>query len=166
MEFSIGDQIIHPAYGVGQIVDMEDLELVEGFEHYYVIEILDQGVTVRIPIRKMEDLGVRPVMSKAKLAQILETLSSMPRQLSEDFKTRQARVQEKLKTGRPLKIAEVVRDLSWRKRQAHLTKADANLLAQGQALLVTEMALVNNTEPNEAQETIDAALDVQFTVPT
>ncbi len=166
MKFSVGDQIIHPAYGAGKIIGTEDLEIIEGFEHYYVITILDQGVTVRIPIRKMEDLGVRPVMSQAKLAQILETLSSMPRQLSEDFKTRQARIQEKLKTGRPSKIAEVVRDLTWRKREAHLTKADANLLAQGQAFLVTEMALVTNTEPAEAEETINDALNSYVAAPT
>ena len=160
MDFTVGDRIMHPTYGVGQITDVEELALIEGFERYYKINILAQSVVVRIPVRKMKDLGVRHVMSEAKMARALEILRATPGRLSEDFKQRQARIQEKLNTGRPSKIAEVIRDLSWRKYDAHLTKADANLLAQGQDLLATEIAVVMETEITEARETINAALRV------
>lgn len=160
MQFSVGDRVIHPTYGAGQITDTEDLELIEGFEHYYVIDILAQNVIVRVPMRKMQDLGVRPIMTEAKMAHMLETLRATPSQLSTDFKERRTRIQEKLNTGRPLKIAEVVRDLTWHKRETHLTKADSDLLAHGQTLLATEVALVTDTEVAQARETIDSALAV------
>ncbi len=35
MEFSVGDTVVHPGHGCGQIVGPERLDLVEGFERYY-----------------------------------------------------------------------------------------------------------------------------------
>ena len=154
MEFSIGDQIVHPKHGAGQITGQKHLKIVEGFENYYVIEVGEKGLVVHIPIRKMEELGVRPIMARSKLSRVMDTLRSAPHRLSENFKTRQARVKEKLKTGRPLEIAEVVRDLTWRKHRASLSAADARLLDQGLDLLSTEIALVTNRRPFDAHKTI------------
>jgi CarD family transcriptional regulator len=158
MEFSVGDKVVHPRHGFGQITGLERLDLVEGFEHYYVIEVPDQGLTLHVPVRKMEDLGVRPVMSRAKLSRVLETLRGRPCQLSEGYKQRQDRVRERLETGGPLRIAEVVRDLTWHERRAYLTKADSELLARGRDFLAAEIAVVTNTELIEAKQTIDTAL--------
>ncbi len=158
MEFSVGDKVVHPRHGFGQIIRLESLDLVEGFERYYVIEVPDQGLTLHVPVRKMEELGVRPVMSRAKLSRVLETLRGRPHQLSEGYKQRQDRVRERLETGGPLRIAEVVRDLTWHERRAYLTKADSELLARGRDFLAAEIAVVTNTEIVEAKQTIDTAL--------
>lgn len=158
MEFSIGDQVAHPKHGAGQITDIEQLELVDGFKRYYVIEVGDKGLTLRIPIRKSEELGVRPVISSSRLDRVLETLRSAPQRLPASYQIRQTRLQAKLKTGRPLKIAELVRDLTWRKRQAKLSITDMRLLKRGRELLALEIALVTNRELFEAHNIIDTAL--------
>jgi CarD family transcriptional regulator len=158
MDFSIGDKVVHPRHGFGQITGLERLDLVEGFERYYVIKIPDRGLTVHLPVRKTEELGVRPVMSPAKLARALDTLRGRPRPLSEDHKERQARIREKLETGSPLRIAETLRDLSWRERRARLTEADAELLSRGREFLAAEIALVTDAKVADAKQTIDTAL--------
>jgi CarD family transcriptional regulator len=158
MELSVGDKVVYPRHGVGRITAMESLDLVEGFERYYVIEIPDKGLTVRVPVRKMEELGLRPVMSRVKLARVMKALRDTPHLLSEDYKKRQAGVRERLETGAPMRIAEVVRDLTWHERRAHLTRADSDLLARGREVLSAEMALVTGTEVAYAKQMIDAAL--------
>jgi CarD family transcriptional regulator len=107
----------------------------------------------------MEDLGLRPVMSPETLGQMLGLLASEPHTLADDYKIRQARIQEKLKTGLPISLAEVVRDLAWRKHADRLTKAEAAMLAEAQEQLATEMALVNGVEIAEAKAEITALLD-------
>ncbi len=159
MKLSVGDQVVHPKHGAGQITGIEQLELVEGFEHYYVIEIGDNGLVVRVPIRSMEEIGVRPVMSPSRLDRVLDTLHSAPHRLSTNFKTRQARIKEKLKSNRPVKIAEVIRDLAWRKQESHLSPTDARLLNHGQEMLATEIALVTDAELSEARQMIRTALN-------
>lgn len=158
MDFSIGDQVVHPKHGAGKITGEEQLQLVEGFENYYVIEIGDKGLVVRVPMRKMEDLGVRPIMAQSKLNRVMDTLRDTPYRLSTNFKSRQTRAKEKIQTGLPLKIAEVVRDYSWRKHRKSLSAADAQLLNRGLTLLSTEIALVMNKDPFDAQKTISKTL--------
>lgn len=158
MQFSVGDKLMHPQYGPGEITAMENRELMEGFKHYYVIELIMDGSTLYVPMRKMDELGMRPVMSRVKLAQVLATLRSMPRRLSKDFKERQGRIREKLASARPIKLAEAVRDLTGRRRRSRLTKVDKALLNRGRELLAAEMAMVTGTDILYAHETIDAAL--------
>lgn len=158
MQFSVGDKVMHPHYGPGQIIDAEHRELVDGFEHYYVIELLIDGSTLFTPMRKMEELGVRPVMSQAKLASVLTTLRQVPQRLSRDFKVRQERIRQKLAAARPIKVAEAVRDLTGRRRRSYLTEVDKRLLKQGRELLATEMAAVNGIDVIYAHQTIDRAL--------
>jgi CarD family transcriptional regulator len=158
MAFAVGDKIVHPGIGAGQIVGTKHQEFVEGFERYYVIEIPARESTVYIPVRKMDDLGVRPIISQAEADHVFDTLSADARELPKDFKERQAQVHDKLGSGCPIQIAEAVRDLAWRKHIAHLTKTDKNLLRQGRALLAGELALVMDDSLDDVNEVIDGAL--------
>ena len=129
-----------------------------GFKHYYVIKVLDTGATAYVPIRKTKELGMQPVMSLNKLAQVLFALNNVPCELSNKYKTRQERIREKRRTGRPIPVAETVRNLTWRKARKRLSQGDSDLLKQGQEFLASEMALATDTQISEAQETIDIAL--------
>ena len=160
MDFSVGDKVMHPKVGAGQITGVEHRELVQGFEHYYVIKLLSQNSTLYTPISKMNDLGVRLVMSHNKFRRVVDTLRSTPSLLSKNFKKRQGRVREKIDTGLPIKLAEVVRDLTYLKEHRRLTKVDQDLLSKGRELLATEMALATDTDMVEIHETIDAALSI------
>jgi CarD family transcriptional regulator len=139
-------------------MDVEHRELVEGFEHYFVVELLADGSTLYIPMCMMDALGMRPVMSQARLARVLETLRGVPHQLSKDFRKRQERIRTKLATARPVKVAEVVRDLTFRRKQKHLTKVDKRLLNRGRELLAAEMAAATDTKILDAHGTISTAL--------
>jgi CarD family transcriptional regulator len=160
MQFSVGDKVIHPRFGAGKITGETHRELVDGFEHYFVIDVVRTGATAYVPMRKMDELGVRRVMSRTKLALVLSILRSTPCALSSDYKQRQAVIQEKLRTCRPAPVAEVVRDLTWHKKRKHLTQKDEALLNRGRELLVSEMALATDTQIPDAQETIDTVLRV------
>lgn len=158
MQFSIGDKVVHPMHGAGRITGVEHQELVEGFRHYYVVEIAGKGLTVFVPMRKADALGIRPAMCPAELTRVLDTLGSTPQELPGDHRQRQKGILEKLKTGCPIQVAEAVRDLTWHKQRDHLTRADSQLLNRGRDLLAAEMALVADTAVDDANGVIDAAL--------
>ena len=61
----------------------------------------------------------------------------------------------KLATARPIKLAEVVRDLTGRRRQSYLTKVDKDLLSRGRELLAAEIAAVTETQVFDAHATIN-----------
>jgi CarD family transcriptional regulator len=162
MGFSVGDKVMHPSFGAGQITGEEHRELVDGFKHYYVIKVVGTTATAYVPIRKMDELGVRPVMSSTVLIHVLGTLQSVPSTLSNEYKKRQEGVQEKLGTGLPVPMAEAVRDLTWHRKRKHLTQGDEALLKRGRERLATEMALATDGDVVEAHELIDGTLRTAF----
>ncbi|MBC8447042.1 MAG: hypothetical protein H8D78_04760 [Chloroflexi bacterium] len=158
MKFSVGDKVMYLQRGAGTITGIEHEELVDGFEHYYVIEIESQRLTLRVPTRMAEELGVRRVMPQAKLDEVWATLKRRPRRLADDFKARQEQIREKLRSGNPVKVAQAARDLTWREQQTYLTKADGELLAQGLELLIAEIAAVMDKAMAEVESMVNAAL--------
>jgi CarD family transcriptional regulator len=160
MQFAVGDLVVHPDYGAGEIVGSERQGTLEDFETSYVIHIAQQGLTLYVPRHRMDELGVRPVMSQAKLAHVLETLRSQPLRLPDDYKERQKQIEEQLKTGRTLPITKAVRDLTWHEQRAHLTKKDSDLLQRGREFLTNEMALATGQDIEAVEETMDVALAI------
>lgn len=160
MQFSVGDKIVHPHHGPGWITGAERRELLDGRKLYYEIEIPVQQLSVYLPRETMEDLGVRPAMSRARLPRVLARLKAEPRSLPEDFKERQEEVWEQLRTGRAMQLAEVVRDLTWHEKRDHLTKKDAEYLTQAKTRLAAEIALVSGTEVSDMEKTIEDTVTV------
>lgn len=158
MQFSVNDKVIHPAHGAGRITSIEQKGLVGDSSSYYVIEIPAQRLTLRVPSQRMEQSGIRPAIAPGKLPGVLARLGSQADLLPDNAAARQEGMGEKLGTGRALQLAEVVRDLTWHRRRAHLTKKDTDLLNRGRALLAAEMALSSDMELGEATRAIDAAL--------
>jgi CarD family transcriptional regulator len=158
MEFSVGDKVVHPYHGPGRITSEEYKEFLDGKKTYYVIEIPVSELTVYVPRRKVDQVGMRAAMSRAKLASVLEKLASQPRSLPKDYKERQEQVWEKLKTGHVMQTAEVVRDLVWHKHREHLTKKDMDLLAQGTERLAAEMALVLGVDMTDMEKQIESTV--------
>ena len=159
MQFEVSDKVVHPKHGAGQIVDVEQLDLMAGFTYYYVITFNGQGLTVRVPVRKAGEIGVRPIMSDAKLATVLNTLRSLPAELPDDYKARQSQIRERMRSGKPLQLAEAVRDLFWHRELAYLTKVDSELMSKAREVLAQEMAYATNSEVAEINARIDAALE-------
>ncbi|MFN2291949.1 MAG: CarD family transcriptional regulator [Anaerolineae bacterium] len=159
MQFSVGDNVVHPNYGPGRIASVTQWEVKEEARAYYVIEIPGQALTVYVPALKADEVGVRPAMSQSRLEQVMRTLRSKPRRLPDDYKERQEQVNAEIKTGHVLELAKVVRDLTWHRERAHLTKIDADLLKEGWDLLAAEMALVSGVDISDSSRLIGSTVD-------
>jgi RNA polymerase-interacting CarD/CdnL/TRCF family regulator len=97
-------------------------------------------------------------MSQSRLARLLSMLRGRPRLLPEDYKTRQEQIYAQLETGRVMQLARVVRDLTWHRERAHLTKTDSDYLKQGRDLLAAEMALVSGDAVSDTRKLIEATM--------
>ncbi len=158
MQFSVGDRVVHPHHGPGWITGVERREFLDGKKLYYEIEIPVKDLTVYLPKRAMKEVGVRLAISHARLPRVLARLRSQPHHLPEDYKERQEKVWERLRTGRVMQVAEVVRDLTWHEKRDHLTRKDTEYLAQGKRRLAAEMALVSGAEVSDMERTIEDTL--------
>ena len=158
MQFSVGDKVVHPHYGPGSVTSVEQREFLDGTKRYYVIEIPGQGMTLYLPVGRADEMGIRMAMSQSRFSRVLSMLGSRPRSLPDDYRERQEQIDAQLKTGRVMQLARVVRDLTWHRQRAHLTKKDGDYLKQGRDLLAAEMALVSGKDISEASDLIEATM--------
>ena len=157
--FKIGDKVVHPYHGAGRVVDIEEKKFLEGCGRYYIIDLVACDGIVMVPTDKVQKIGLRRVSGTRDISRAMATLTSTPDMLSSDYRERQARAEEKLKTGDLIEVTEVVRNLSWRNHQKGLTMADNKLYRRAQTFLASELALAKGIELKEAKEQLETALD-------
>jgi len=111
LTFEIGERVVHPQHGVGQIIHLEDREFDRGHSRrYYEIDI-PGGSTVWVPVDRSNS-GLRRLASKGDLVECREILRAHPRPLTDDGRMRQSELAAHLRQGTIIAQCEVVRDLS------------------------------------------------------
>lgn len=111
LTFKIGERVVHPQHGVGDIVKLEDREFERGKVHRYYEISIPGGSTVWVPV-DLSDSGLRRLANKSALAHCREILASKPMPVTEDGRVRQSELVARLKQGTIAVQCEVVRDLS------------------------------------------------------
>jgi len=156
--FEIGDKVVHPQHGVGDIVRLEAREFERGdIRRYYEISI-PGGSTVWVPV-DLSNSGLRRLASKSELAHCREILKSHPSPLTEDGRVRQSVLVEHLKQGTIAAQCEVVRDLSAFVAHKPSYGTITAFLEAMLRVLCQEWALVEQITTSEAMFEISSLLE-------
>ncbi len=159
--FEKGEAVVHPTRGVGTVVDIEERRWQGDKSLYYKIELLgrEPDVSIRIPIEKAEGLGVRRAISASEVKQIWDVLRSDPESLPSNHKTRYKVLKDKLHAGDVLKVAEILRDLTWRREDKdHLTTRVKRVYEEGLMFLAGEIAAAQDIPLSEAMAQVRSKL--------
>lgn len=153
MQLKQGDAVMHPARGAGTIVEIEERSWQGATTSYFVIEMLDQPrSTVRVPVARAGDLGLRPTLQGSQLSAMWQVLESDCESLPDDHRDRSELLSEKFTDGDALRIAEVVRDLAgWQVENGRLTTACEQLLRRGLKFLAMEVAASGGIDLDRAE---------------
>jgi CarD family transcriptional regulator len=151
--FGENETIVHPRHGVGRISGVEQHEVHGRTARYVTIAFGRSMLTLRIPEEKIESSGVRLVSSEPAMRSALDVLQEPATSFSGHWSKRQVQLQEKLNSGDPRCLAELIRDLS---RQKSLP--DGRVRREAILRLAEELAVVNGVELAAAQESIVARL--------
>jgi RNA polymerase-interacting CarD/CdnL/TRCF family regulator len=156
--FEIGDKVVHPQYGVGEIVKLEDREFERGdIRGYYEIHI-PGGSTVWVPV-DLPNSGLRRLAKKSELARCREILRASPLPLTEDGRVRQSTLVAHLKQGTLAAQCEVVRDLSAFVAHKPSYGTITAFLEAMLRVLCQEWAMVQDVSMSEAMAEISALLE-------
>ena len=160
MEFEIGDKAVVPALGVGIIKEVEELDLGEEVYQCYVIKILDNGLTYKVPVNNTESNGIRKVIAADEVESIYDILRD--RDTPADKQTWNRRYREymnKIKTGDPVEVAAVLRDLARLKIEKTLSFGERKMYDQAHSLIVQEVAVAKDKDEQVIKVEIDALFE-------
>lgn len=156
--FKVGDEIVHPQHGVGQIIKLEEREFGGVTRQYYEISIPSAGSTLWVPLEPPA-FGLRRLANRNEIKDCREILASQPAPLMDDPRTRQAHLAERLKQGTIRVQCEVVRDLFAFGEHKSLYGSMAGFYRQTQKVLCEEWALVEGTTFDDAIREVNSLLE-------
>lgn len=158
MTFEVGDQVVHPQHGVGQVVKLEDKEFESGVIRLYYEISMQAGSTVWAPV-DLATVGLRKPAGSSEIARCRKILVSRPAPLTDDSRTRQSNMLARLKQGTMSTFCEVVRDLYAYGEHKSLYGTIAGFFRVTKDVLCQEWAVVEGITPLEAAQEIDALLE-------
>ena len=157
MKFKVGDFIIHPVYGVGHLIKIEEKQFSEiGPLLYYQVTL--PRSTVWIPVEAQTAIGLRSATAKSDLDYYRDLLRGRPSPLHEDTKQRHLDLASRLNQGSFQVMCEVVRDLTAWSSQKPLGRTDIVTLKKIEDSLYREWATADGVSISEAIEEVKSLL--------
>jgi len=156
MDFKIGDKAVVPTLGVGIIKEIETLSMDEVSYEVFVIKILYNGLTFKVPVNNTEANGIREVIPSDAVEKVYDVLRD--RETPTDKQTWNRRYREymnKIKTGDPLEVAAVLRDLALLKSEKALSFGERKMYDQAHSLIVQEVAVARDVDEKVINKEID-----------
>lgn len=157
--FAIGDKVVHPAHGAGVVADIVRREFLVDYHRYYLIELAAMDMKLMVPVRNAANIGLRKIMDDNAVKSAFGILESTPEVLPDHFNKRRTMIEDSLRSGRVLTVAEVIRNLHWRNLARKLSSTETDLLAKAKAMLAGEVALVWNMDVSKVLEHMDQILE-------
>jgi len=149
-DFSIGDHVVYPAHGVGQVQGIETQEVAGLSLEVYVITFDHEKMTLRVPTRKAKGAGLRPLAANDVVSQALVTLKGRARVKRTMWSRRAQEYEAKINSGDLISIAEVVRDLHRADNQPEQSYSERQLYESALDRMAREVAAIEQIDRDAA----------------
>tara|TARA_X000000950_G_scaffold274791_1_gene360323 strand:- start:1641 stop:2144 length:504 start_codon:yes stop_codon:yes gene_type:complete len=157
-EFKIGEVVVYPKHGVGEIMKIENMEISNIKTNFYVVKMEQSKLVIRVPIDKKDEVGLRKISSKKIIEDVFLTLKLKPKIRRIMWSRRAQEYETKIFSGDPIKIAEVVRDLFRKTSQAEQSYSERQMFQVAIERLAREVAAVEKTDYFQSTEKIEQIL--------
>ncbi len=156
-KFKVGDKVAYPGQGVAEVVGIAEKSLAGQVIVFFDLRMLETDIRIMVPVHKAEQVGLRPLVSDAEIARIMQILAQRDVVFDKQAWNRRYRgFVEKIKTGSLFDVAEVYRDLSLLKHKKVLSFGEKRMLETARALLVKEIAVVKQRREEEVEGELEA----------
>ena len=78
-EFKIGEIVVYPKHGVGEIIRIESMEVSSIKTRFYVVKMEQAKLTIRVPLDKQKEVGLRKISSKKIVTDVFNVLKLKPK---------------------------------------------------------------------------------------
>ncbi|MGL4607502.1 MAG: CarD family transcriptional regulator [Eubacteriaceae bacterium] len=153
--YKIGDKIVYPMHGAGVIEAIEEREIFEELKPYYIMQIVSEGLQILIPVDKVDEIGVRTIVTEIVIEEMIETLKTPMDEMEKNWNRRYREHMEKMKTGDIFEVAKVVKNLILLDREKGLSTGEKKMLNSARNFIISEMVLIQNKEKEEILEFIN-----------
>ena len=157
-DFSVGDHVVYPAHGVGQVQGIETQEVAGLKLEVYVITFDHEKMTLRVPTAKAKTAGLRPLAETNVVSQALVTLKGRARVKRTMWSRRAQEYEAKINSGDLISIAEVVRDLHRAENQPEQSYSERQLYESALDRRARDVAAIERIDRDAAIAMLNKSL--------
>ena len=158
MTFQVGEKVVYPNHGVGTIENISLRSFGTMQEHYYLLRLLPNSLTVMVPFSHVGDVGLRKVTKCSEISRVLTYLAAGRPCCAHDWKDRFKENSDKMKGGSLLEIAEVFKALVIIQTAKPLSFREKKMLERARSMLILETSMAKSLKEVDAIAMIEKAL--------
>jgi CarD family transcriptional regulator len=157
LEFKATDYVVYPAHGVGQVLSIEEQTVAGASLEFFVIFFAKSKMTVRVPVLKASNVGMRKLSDLSSVQEVKKVLSETPRRGRGIWSRVAQEYESKINSGNIMALAQVARDL-FRPGDSGQSFSDRQLYVSALDRLCGEIALVDGISEEQAAKEIEGLL--------
>jgi CarD family transcriptional regulator len=165
MTFQVGEKVVYPNHGVGTIENISTRSFGSDQEHFYLLRLTYNSMTVMVPFSHVSDVGLRKITREGDVNRVLAYLATGVCKYSSDWKVRYKVNSEKMRCGGLPEIAEVFKSLATIQSDKPLSFREKKMLDCARRMLIAEVSICRAIGEVEAADLLRGALseaDVPF----
>ena len=156
--FKKGDFVVYPTHGVGKVLGVENQEISGHTLQVIIISFDKDRMTLRVPVAKARNSGLRKLSSRKVMETALATLKGRSRVKRAMWSRRAQEYEAKINSGDPVSIAEVVRDLHRNADQPDQSYSERQIYQAALDRLVRELAAIDGIDETQATQRLHQVL--------
>jgi CarD family transcriptional regulator len=156
--YEIGDHVVYPHHGAGQVVKKEQKSILGETREYLTIKILHNDMTVMVPSCNAGKAGLRRVIDEETVKKVLAVLTDDCSEMPKNWNRRFKHNRDKIKTGDIYELAEVVRNLAVREQEKGLSTGEKQMYTRAKKILASELRYALDKTEDETEEYLDGLL--------
>jgi CarD family transcriptional regulator len=124
-----------------------------------IVRFEQDRMTLRVPLEKARSLGLRTLSSEKQMAEAITTLKGKARIRRDMWSKRAKQYEDKIRSGDPVSIAEVVRDLRRRNTQTEQSYSERQMYQAALERLAREFAAIEKIDQEAAAVKLENLMD-------
>ena len=153
-----GSTVVYPAHGIGIVEKVEKVKNNGSTTSYYTIRIDEAGMTIKVPEKRANEIGVRSVIKEREVSKLLKLFKSKAKSKNGmNWHKRQKSYIDRIKSGSVFELAEILRELKHIQDKKELSFGEQRMYDNVRQLIVMEIAEAKGIEKNKASKLLDKA---------
>ena len=152
LTFNAGEYVVYPTHGVGKVADVTKQNIAGSELELLVVNFDKDKMTLRIPTSKIQHVGLRKISDDKTMNEAFATLKGKAKVRKIMWSRRAQEYENKINSGNPVAIAEVIRDLYRNENIAEQSYSERQIYEQAVSRLASEVSIYSTCSIDEANK--------------
>ena len=150
--FNSGEYVVYPTHGVGKVTNIAKQTIAGNELELLVVNFDKDKMTLRVPMAKLDKVGIRKISDETTMKEALAILKGKPRVKKVMWSRRAQEYENKINSGNPIAVAEVIRDLHRSENLAEQSYSERQIYEHALERLASEVAVFDKCSLEDANK--------------